>query len=223
MQRYAAITSLWLVGAFAAAAVHASEVTTYGAGLQSCRAYLDARGQDNAAQVAFVDWLSGYFSGVNKTARHRNNFFGLSDLGRALSWIDEYCGARPRAYFAEAAGMLLLGGKPGPAAHALEASSYGSADKTCGAYLETGEERDIAYPDAAAEFTNWLGGYLSGVNAMSLDTNNVLGKADLSDAVSWLGKYCTEHSLTSFGAAVDALVLAQQARYASQASDPVGH
>ena len=211
---------MWLVGTFAAAAVHASEVTTYGAGLQSCKAYLDARHQDNATQVAFVDWLSGYFSGVNKTSRHRNNFFGLSDLNGALSWLDDYCGARPRVYFAQAAGMLLLGGKPGPAAHSIEANSYGSADKSCGTYLETREQRDIENLDAAAEFTNWLGGYLSGVNAMSLDTDNVLGKEDLSDAESWLEKYCGAHSLTSFGAAIDALVLAQQARYASQPSTP---
>lgn len=218
MQRRAAIICVWLVGALAATAVHASEVTTYGAGLQSCKAYLNARHQDDATQVAFVDWLSGYFSGVNKTARHRNNFFGLSDLTGALSWLDDYCDTRPRAYFAEAVGTLLFNGKPGPAAHSIEARSYGAADKSCEVYIEAREQRDAAYLDAAAEFTNWLGGYLSGVNAMSLDTNNVLGKAELSEAVSWLEKYCRAESLTSFGAAVDALVLAQQAKYASQQS-----
>jgi hypothetical protein len=55
---------------------------------------------------------------------------------------------------------------------------------------------------------------------MSLDTNNILGKAELSDAVSWLERYCSAHSVTTFGNAVDALVLAQQARYASQ---PASH
>ena len=207
-----------LMSALAVTTTHATGVTTYGAGLQSCKAYLDARHQDNATQVAFVDWLSGYFSGVNKTSRRRNNFFGLADLNGALSWLDDYCGARPRVYFAEAAGTLLLAGKPGPAAHSLKANSYGSADKSCEVYLEARAQRDIAYGDAAAEFTNWLGGYLSGVNAMSPDTNDILGKTQLSDAVSWLESYCSEHSLTSFGAAVDALVLAQQPRYASQSA-----
>ena len=219
MWRYAAIISIWLVGALAATAARAAEITTYGAGLKSCKEYLDARHQDDGAQVAFVDWLSGYFSAVNKTSRHRNNFFGLSDLEGALMWVDDYCNTRPRVYFAEAAGTLLLNGKPGPAAHSSEANSYGSADKTCGVYLEARGQRGVAYLDAAAEFTDWLGGYLSGVNAMSVDTNNVLGKAELSDAVSWLERYCGAHALVSFAEAVDALVQAQQPRYASQPGD----
>ena len=110
----------------------------------------------------------------------------------------------------------MFGGKPGPAAHSNEATSYGSADKSCGLYLEARAQRDLTYLDGSAEFTNWLGGYLSGVNATSLDTNNVLGKTELSDAVSWLESYCSAHPLISFGGAVDALVLAQEPRYASQ-------
>jgi len=43
-----------------------------------------------------------------------------------------------------------------------------------------------------------------------------LGKTELSDAVSWLESYCSAHPLISFGGAVDALVLAQEPRYASQ-------
>ena len=218
MWRYAAIISICLMGALVATAAHATEITTYGAGLKSCKEYLDARHQDNGTQVAFVDWLSGYFSAVNKTSHHRNNFFGLSDLKGALMWVDDFCNARPRVHFAEAVGTLLFNGKPGPAAHAIEANSYGSADKSCEVYLEARAQRDIVYVDAAAEFTSWLGGYLSGVNATSLDTNNVLGKNELSDAVSWLERYCSTHSLTSFGVAVDALVLAQQPRYASQSN-----
>lgn len=209
-----------LLSAAASLAAHADEVTTYGAGLKSCQNYLDARQQDGAEQVAFVDWLSGYFSGVNKTSTHRNNFFGLSDLERAISWLDEYCNARPRVHFAEAVGMMLLGAKPGPAAHSIDVTTYGSADKPCSVYLEAREQRDAVYSDASAEFTNWLGGYLSGVNAMSFNTNNVLGGAELADAVSWLERYCSAHPLTSFGNAVDALVLAQQPRYASQPNAP---
>jgi len=205
-----------LMGVVAAPPTQAVGITTYGVGLNSCRTYLDTRQQDNTEQVAFVDWLSGYFSGVNRTSKHRNNFFGLSDLKGALAWLDDYCGARPQVRFAEAVGVLLFGGKPGPAAHSNEATSYGSADKSCGLYLEARAQRDLTYLDGSAEFTNWLGGYLSGVNATSLDTNNVLGKTELSDAVSWLESYCSAHPLISFGGAVDALVLAQEPRYASQ-------
>jgi hypothetical protein len=208
MYRHAVIVSGILLGAIGAPAAHAAGVTTYGAGLKSCKAYLDARQEVTAEQVAFVDWLSGYFSGVNKTSTHRNNFFGLSDLRTAMDWLDQYCNARPQVHFAEAVGMLLLGAKPGPAAHSIEMVSYGSADRSCGVYLEAREQRD-AYLDGSAEFINWLGGYLSGVNAMSLSTTNVLGNAELKDALQWLERYCNDHPLTSFGNAVDALVLAQ--------------
>jgi len=218
MYRHAAILSIFLLGVVVTPVARAVGITTYGAGLKSCNSYLDARQDDNIGAVAFVDWLSGYFSGVNKTSRHRNNFFGLADLKGAMSSLDEYCSARPRVAFAEAVGILLLGGKPGPAAHSIEATSYGSADKSCGVYLDSREARDAIYLVASAEFTNWLGGYLSGVNAMSLDTNNILGKTELADAVSWLERYCSSHLSTSFGGAVDALVLAQQTRYASQPS-----
>jgi hypothetical protein len=207
---------MFLMGALVAPAAHGVGITTYGAGLKSCKSYLDARQQDNRESVAFVDWLSGYFSGVNKTSTHRNNFFGLSDLKGAMAWLDDYCNVRPQVRFAEAVGTLLLSGKPGPAAHSTEMTSYGSADKTCGIYLDARGQRDATYLDASAEFTNWLGGYLSGVNAMSFHTDNVLGNAELPDAVSWLEKYCRDHPLTGFGSAVNALVLAHQPRYASQ-------
>lgn len=222
MYRHAAVVAIFLLGAVVTPAAQAVGITTYGVGLKSCQSFLDARQDDNAGAVAFIDWLSGYFSAANKTSRHRNNFFGLADLQSALSWLDQYCSARPHAAFAGAVGTLLLGGKPGPAAHTIEATSYGSADKPCGVYLDAREQRDAIYADASAEYTNWLGGYLSGVNAMSLDTNNILGNGQLSDAVSWLERYCGAHSVKSFGDAVDALVLAQQARYASQPSAAAG-
>jgi hypothetical protein len=189
----------------AAPAVHAVDVTTYGAGLQSCKTYLDARGGSTSEQVPFIDWLSGYFSGVNKTSTHRNSYLGLADLNAALDSLDTYCNARPLAPFAAAAGILVLGVKPGPAAHATEAPSYGAADKSCQAYGEARAQTELSY---WAEFTDWLGGYLSGVNAISLRTSNILGNAALRDAVRWLDDYCGAHSPTSFSAAVEALVAA---------------
>ncbi|GAC1453862.1 MAG: hypothetical protein PVSMB6_08850 [Steroidobacteraceae bacterium] len=196
---------MFLLGAAASPAAHAVAVTTYGAGLKSCRNYLEVREGNAAEQVPFIDWLSGYFSGANKTSNHRNNTLGLSDLGAALSWLDDYCRARPRAPFAQAASMLLLGAKPGPTAHAIEVTTYGSADKSCGTYLEAREQQELAY---WMEFTDWLGGYLSGVNAMSLGTNSILGSTELPDAVAWLDRYCGAHSVAPFGAAVEALVAA---------------
>lgn len=216
MYRHAPTIALVLLVTMISPAASAVGITTYGAGLKSCKSYLTARQQDNGESAAFVDWLSGYFSGVNKTSTRRNNFFGLSDLKAAMAWLDDYCNARSQVPFAAAVGTLLLAGKPGPAAHSIDVTSYGSAGKSCESYLDAREQRDATYLDASAEFTNWLGGYLSGVNAMSLRTENVLGAAGLGDAVSWLQGYCQAHPVTSFGDAVDALLAAQQPRYASQ-------
>jgi|GEM_PF-6141293 len=201
----AAVASLFLLCVAAPPPAHAVAVTTYGAGLKSCKSYLEARQSDVGDAVPFIDWLSGYFSGANRASAHRNNTLGLADLGVALTWLDDYCRARPREHFAAAASMLLLGAKPGPTAHSIEVTTYGSPDKSCGAYLDAREQQEMSY---WAEFTDWLGGYLSGVNAISLGTNSVLGNTELTDAVSWLDTYCGAHSAARFGAAVEALVAA---------------
>jgi hypothetical protein len=199
-----------LIGAAAAPAARAVDITTYGAGLKSCRAYLEARESNTADQVAFIDWLSGYFSAVNKTSHHRNNFLGLGDLRVAMYRLDDNCQARPLAHFAEAVGILLLGSKPGPAAHSIHVTDYGSVDRSCRLYGEAKEQQDATHWEEFTGFTNWLGGYLSGVNAISLETNNVLGNAELTQALSWLDTYCAAHPLSTFGAAVEALVAANQ-------------
>jgi hypothetical protein len=194
-----------LVVAAAAPVTHAENVTTYGAGLRSCRAYLESRYGDIADTVVYVDWLSGYFSAANRTSNHRNNILGLTHLNEALARLDDECRARPGLHFAEAAAVLLFGAKPGPATHVIGTTTYGSADKSCQSFVEARDQHEAAY---WAEFRDWLGGYLSGVNAMSLRTSNVLGDAELADAIHWLDTFCTAHPITPFGAAVDALVAA---------------
>ena len=189
----------------AAPLARAEGITTYGAGLTSCQSYLEARDGSIPEQVTFVDWLSGYFSAVNRTSYHRNNILGLADLKVMLEHLDNTCRARPDLHFAEAASLLVLGAKPGPAAHAVEVKTYGSADKACHLFVEAREQRQTEY---WGEFLHWLGGYLSGVNAMSLRTNNVLGAAELGDALHWLDAFCSAHPVTSFGVAVDALIAA---------------
>ena len=205
MNRYTTMVSALLMGIAAARSAHADNVTVYGAGVRSCQSYLAARDGSIAEEVSFVDWLGGYFSAVNRTSSHRNNFLGLGDLKGALERLDASCRARPNMHFAEAAGILVLGARPGPAAHSIEVATYGSADKACHLFVEAREQREAEY---WSEFLYWLGGYLSGVNAMSLRTNDVLGTAELSDAVHWLDTFCSAHPTTPFGGAVDALIAA---------------
>jgi len=204
----------WLLMA-AAPTLRADPVTVYGAGLQSCRSYLDARGADSgAALLPFVDWLSGFASGVNQTLKHRNNFLGLTDLTYALQRLDDYCRAKPAASYAEGAALLAYGSRTGPVAHTLQNTTYGSADKSCRSYLDVREQQD---PSNGAEFEAWLGGYLSGVNTVSLDSGNVLGDSELLTAVTWLDAWCSAHSSTAYIGAVEALVAASKGGHAELA------
>lgn len=218
MYWHAVIISVLLMGAGVVPAAHATEITTYGSGLRSCGAYVDAREWDNADVVGFTDWLGGYFSGVNTASNHRNNLLGLADFKGAMYWLDHYCRAHPLVHFADAAGLMLLGAKSGPTAHSVEVTSYGSGYKSCGAYLETREQqRTKVLLQAHAlenvegvEFIDWLGGYLSGVNAISSSTDNILGDSELIQAVNWLDNYCSAHPPVLFSGAVDALVAAHR-------------
>lgn len=196
-------------------ASHADAVTTYGVGLRPCQAYLNSLSSDNPVErVTFIDWLGGFVTAVNRTSRHRNNFLGLADLGEGLRHIEVYCQARPLEPFAMAASHIVYGAHTGPAAHAAEPVSYGSADKTCSQYLQAREGRDSIN---GAEFRDWLAGYLSGVNAISLASGNVLGSAELLDAVHWLDEWCTSHPVASYSSAAEALVSAQS----SEGSGPL--
>ena len=206
--RGAAALGAVLLTAGAISASYGDAVTTYGVGLKSCQSYLSTlNGEDAVERVTFIDWLSGYASAVNRTSQHRNNFLGLTDLGEALRHIESYCEARPLAPFALAASHIVYGAHTGPATHTPEPVSYGSADKTCGQYLQAREDRNRI---DGAEFRDWLAGYLSGVNAISLASGNVLGNSELLDAVRWLDDWCSGHPFVSYSAAAEELVSAQQ-------------
>jgi hypothetical protein len=210
MCRHAAIVLILLIGGACASAAQAAAVTQYGVGLKSCGTYLSARQSGDAAdEVPFINWLSGYFSGVNKTSTHRNNALGFEGIQGAMDHLDEYCRARPVAKFAEAVSIVLYGAKRGSPSHSVEVTTYGSVDKACRAYVSAREQYDGA---ELTEFLDWLGGYLSGVNAISLDPSSILGDAPLAQAVQWLNTYCSGHPLETFGAAVEALVASNRDR-----------
>jgi hypothetical protein len=185
---------------------HASDVTTYGAGLSSCKDYTVSRDQGTPDLVAYTDWLSGYLSGVNTTSNHRNNFLSHDDLESAMNWLGDYCLRHPTMRVAEAAWMLILSAKSGPAAHAVEVAAYGAGYKSCQIYVLARSQQSIELNVDQTEFIAWLGGYLSGVNAISLATANALGKSGLDDAVQWLDGYCGGHEESSFAAAVRTLI-----------------
>jgi hypothetical protein len=195
-------TIIFLTLLSAAPAVNAVEIATYGTGLMPCSAYVDARERESADQIPFVDWLVGYLSGVNATSTRRNNILGPSDVKGAMDNLDHVCRTRPQVHFADAVGMLTMGASSAPGAHSVEVTNYGSGFKPCRTYIEAREPQS---PDSA-EFIDWLGGYLSGVNAISLHTNDILGASQLTQAVYWLDDYCSSHPVEPFALAVGALV-----------------
>jgi hypothetical protein len=180
-----------------------ADVTTYGTGLVPCSAYVDARQKESSAEVvSFTDWLVGYFSGANATSNRRNNILGPSDINAAMVRLDEICRHKPSAQFAEATGNLMFGAASAAGAHSVELTRYGSGFKPCQSYIEARGPQSID----GEEFIQWLGGYLSGVNAISLRTNDVLGTSELDQAVYWLDDYCSSHPVAPFSQAVSALV-----------------
>ena len=196
----AVIASIFLTGAGAALTAHASEVTTYGAGLKTCATYLDARQQQNTDEVAFVEWFSGYASGVNSTSNHTDNILGDANLKEAVYRLGNYCRAHPVTPVAVALDVLVIGARSTWARQTTEVTTYGTGSKPCSVYLYAREQSNA---DEIA-FVDWLGGYLSGVNAMSLTTNDVLGNSDLTAVIYWIDDYCRANPGVPFAEAVDA-------------------
>jgi hypothetical protein len=196
------IVSLILLGAVPPA--NAVEIATYGTGLMSCSTYVNAREGESADEVTFIDWLVGYLSGVNATSNRRNNVLGISGIRETMYKLDHFCRTRPLVQFGEAVGMLVMGASAAPGAHSVEVTNYGSGFKSCETYIEAREPQSLDN----AEFLDWLGGYLSGVNAISLRTNNILGGSELTQAIYWLDNYCNAHPKEPFAMAVGALVTA---------------
>src|SRR5882724_3407123 len=196
------IAAMLLIAACMALTAHASEVTTYGAGLKSCETYLNARERQNEDEVAFVEWFSGYASGVNSTSNHTNNILGNANLKEAVYRLGNYCRAHPVTPVAVALAVLVLGARSTRARQTAEVTAYGTGVKSCAVYLYAREQSNA---DEVA-FVNWLGGYLSGVNAISLTTDNILGNSDLTAAIYWIDDYCRANPRARFAEAVDARV-----------------
>jgi hypothetical protein len=191
---------------FSSLAVRASEVTTYGAGLETCTDYVAATDAQTIDLVGFADWLSGYFSGVNTTSTHRNNFLNHEDLQAAIHWLYGYCQTHKTTTVAAATWLLVVGARTGSAAHSVETAAYGSGFKSCAVFRAAREEQGLDTNIDQTEFIAWLGGYLSGTNAMSMTTTNALGAVSLDEALHQLDDYCGVHTETAFAAAVQTLI-----------------
>lgn len=197
-----AIVAVLFIAACVTLTARASGVTTYGAGLRSCESYLDARERRSAEEVAFVEWFSGYASGVNSTSSHTNNILGEVNLKESVDRLGNYCRSHPATQVAVALDVLVIGARSTRARQTAEVTTYGTGFKSCSAYLYARAQGNV---DEAA-FVDWFGGYLSGVNAISLTTDNVLGGSDLTTTIYWIDDYCRANPRAHFAEAADARV-----------------
>ncbi len=179
------------------------KVVTYGTGLKSCDVYLAAKEQQTREELTFIDWLSGYASGANAISNRVNNVLGDSNLQGTVSWLGNYCRAHPQTPVAVALDVLVMGAMLRAARPTVEVIIYGAGFKSCSTYI--GARRQQGADEAA--FMDWLGGYVSAVNAFSLKTDNVLGSSELTKATLWVDDYCQAHPAVRFAAAADARVI----------------
>jgi hypothetical protein len=195
----AMLVYMFIMGASAAIAAH-GEVVSYGVGLESCKTYLTAKELQGPDEVSILDWLAGYVSGVNSTTLHFNNILGDSNLTGAVYWLDDYCRAHPPTEIAVALDMMIMRARSTTARNTVELTTYGTGYKSCEIYLGARGE------DTAAQiaFIDWLGGYVSGFNAVSVRTDDALSDADLTPAVYWLDNYCRANPDPHFVEAIEA-------------------
>jgi hypothetical protein len=191
------MVSMFLMGTGAAMAAHA-KVVTYGIGLKTCEMYMAAKLEQSQEELSMLDWLAGYVSGVNSASNH--NVFGDSALDGAVYWLDDFCKSHPPTEIAVALDLMVVSARSRTAVRRVELTTYGTGYKPCAEYLSARAEPTRAQ----IAFIDWLGGYVSGVNAISPSTDDALRATDLTPAVYWLDTYCGANPDAHFADAIEA-------------------
>ncbi len=180
-----------------------ADVDDYGTGLVPCGTYPDARQKDSSAEVvAFIDWLVGYFfreqmprrTAITTFSDHRTSTRRWGDSMRSV--VTSPRPSSPRG------GHLAVRRRLRGRRTFRRSDPLRLWIQALPVYIEDGRPQSLD----GEEFVHWLGGYLSGVNAISLRTNDVLGTSKLDQAVYWLDTYCSSHPVAPFSQAVNALV-----------------
>jgi hypothetical protein len=88
-------------------AANAGAATIIGAGALSCGQWLtDRQGQGRYGAETLEMWITGYLSGVDAYAFHRELRKGADSAG-LFAWIDDYCHAHPLDDIAVATDRLI--------------------------------------------------------------------------------------------------------------------
>src|SRR5690349_6738698 len=99
----AALIALLAAPAALSYAGSAPEITTVGAGGDTCRQWTQAI-KEPSARYQYRQWLFGFISGYNW--RDASKQIVPHDSGEVLAWVDEFCKANPEAPIYIAAGNL---------------------------------------------------------------------------------------------------------------------
>jgi len=103
-----------------------------------------------------------------------------------------------------ATGAALFSGALGAADGAGNYAIWGAGGRSCNQF-KAAQEHEATLDT----YRHYLMGYLTAFNALSPDTYDALG-ITLTDAVSWLGDYCTQHRMDSFERAIAQLIVARR-------------
>jgi len=74
----------------------------YGAGGDSCKAYLDSMKSGGRKQDYFIDWTIGYLTAFNVIMPNTYNILGESDFVESQGWLQRHCSRYPKQLYINA-------------------------------------------------------------------------------------------------------------------------
>jgi len=74
----------------------------YGAGGDSCKAYLDSMKTGGRQQDYFIDWTIGYLTAFNVIMPNTYNILGESDFTESQGWLQRHCNRYPKQLYINA-------------------------------------------------------------------------------------------------------------------------
>jgi len=74
----------------------------YGAGGDSCKAYLNSMKSGGRKQDYFIDWTIGYLTAFNVIMPNTYNILGESDFVESQGWLQRHCTRYPKQLYINA-------------------------------------------------------------------------------------------------------------------------
>ena len=74
----------------------------YGAGGDSCKAYLDSMKAGGRQQDYFIDWTIGYLTAFNVIMPNTYNILGESEFAETQGWLQRHCNRYPKQLYINA-------------------------------------------------------------------------------------------------------------------------